>query len=254
MIDFHAHIDLYSDCQKVIAEITERKMFVLSVTTTPSAWQVTSDLANGSKRIRTALGLHPQIAHLRHSELSLFDELIDKTDYVGEIGLDGGPEFKKYWDIQVNCFKHILCTCSHKPGKVFSIHSRKAATHVLDILENTPHNGIPVLHWFSGTQRELQRAIAAGCWFSVGPAMLLSKKSIELVQHIPQCKIITETDGPFAQLNNKPAMPWDVSVAISQLSKIWNMPIREVESSITKNFKDLMAQRDRLKASTGKCL
>lgn len=247
MIDFHAHLDLYSDYQEVIAEITKRKLFVLSVTTTPSAWRTTSDLANGNRRIRTALGLHPQIAHLRYSELSLFDELVDQTDYVGEIGLDGGPEFKQYWDIQVNCFKHILQTCSQKPGKVFSIHSRKATTHVLDILENIPHNGIPVLHWFSGTQKELKRAIALGCWFSIGPAMLMSKKSIGLVQQMPRCRIITETDGPFVQLSDKPAMPWDVSIAIEQLSGIWNISNEEVESNIAKNLSHLVMQRDKLK-------
>src|SRR5437868_5038347 len=54
-----------------------------------------------SQRIRTALGLHPQLAHERKSELALFDALLPKTDYVGEIGLDGSPEYRPHWNDQV---------------------------------------------------------------------------------------------------------------------------------------------------------
>src|ERR1035437_8151628 len=60
----------------------------------PSAWQGTSALAAPTKRIRTALGLHPQLAHERMNELPLFDSYLPETRYVGEIGLDGAPEFR----------------------------------------------------------------------------------------------------------------------------------------------------------------
>ena len=62
MIDFHAHLDLYPSPHATARECIARNLYVLSVTTTPSAWAGTAALTKGAPRIRTALGLHPQIA------------------------------------------------------------------------------------------------------------------------------------------------------------------------------------------------
>ncbi|WP_342212785.1 TatD family hydrolase [Pukyongiella litopenaei] len=127
-------------------------------------------------RTQTALGLHPQLAHERKSELPLFDQLLPQTDYVGEIGLDGAPEFRKSWQDQCDVFEHILRSCENAGGRVMSIHSRRAASAVVERLEACPSAGTPVLHWFSGSQKELDRAVDCGCWFSVGPAMLAGER------------------------------------------------------------------------------
>ena len=108
MIDFHCHLDLYPDPVEMVREARSREMFVLSVTTTPAAFEGTSALASDAPRIRTALGLHPQLAHERKGELALFDELVSTTRYVGEVGLDGGPELKRYWRDQQFVFDRIL--------------------------------------------------------------------------------------------------------------------------------------------------
>ena len=91
MIDFHCHLDLYPDPHEITRECRKRGLDVLSVTTTPSAWGGTSALGGGT--IVTALGLHPQLAHQRKDDLSLFDRLLPGSEYVGEVGLDGAPEF-----------------------------------------------------------------------------------------------------------------------------------------------------------------
>ncbi|ORS97051.1 TatD family hydrolase, partial [Escherichia coli] len=107
-IDMHCHLDLYPRPDLVAEESKRRGTYILSVTTTPKAWHGTSLLAKESQRIRTALGLHPQIAHQRSHELDLFDSLLSETKYVREIGLDGGQGFKEHWDIQLKVFRHIL--------------------------------------------------------------------------------------------------------------------------------------------------
>ena len=78
------------------------------MTTTPKAWRGTSALAKGCGRIRTALGLHPQIAHERHGELALFEGLLPETRYVGEVGLDGTPEFRTHAAVQKRVFETVL--------------------------------------------------------------------------------------------------------------------------------------------------
>lgn len=176
MIDFHNHLDLYPNLNEVVTESRKRQIYLLSVTTTPSAFEGTRKLEGNNGRIRTALGLHPQLAHDRVSELVLFDELLFKTKYVGEVGLDGSREFKQHFSVQKVVFERILESCTRSGGKILSVHSRGATSEVLERLHKFSDSGKPVLHWFSGTKNQLQLAIDMGCWFSVGPAMLCSKK------------------------------------------------------------------------------
>lgn len=215
MIDFHCHIDLYPDPQQVVELIDKAGIYTLSVTTTPKAWTKTNLLSKGKPRIRTALGLHPQIAHERLNELALFDMLINETKYVGEVGLDGSSELMQHFPAQLQAFNHILRTSSNAGGKILSVHSRKAENQVLDSLSQFPGAGIPVLHWFSGTKQQLKRAIDLGCWFSVGPAMIKSKNGKSLVQLMPRDRILLESDGPFVNITNRPALPTDTELVLS---------------------------------------
>lgn len=219
-------------------------VYVLSVTTTPSAWKGTSALVQPGSRVRTALGLHPQLAHLRSSELKLFDEYLPQAKYVGEIGLDGGPEYKQHWQAQLAVFDHILGACRSVGGRILSIHSRRATSAVLDRLELFPGAGTPILHWFSGTKREFERAVALGCWFSVGPAMLMSEKARGLVCAMPRDRVLTETDGPFAQLDEESAKPWDVDRATVGLAEFWSLTCPEVDRLLQSNLRALVADRD----------
>lgn len=207
----------------VVSECVKRDLYVLSVTTTPSAWEGTSALASAAPRIRTGLGLHPQIAHERQFELSLFEKLVGRVRYVGEVGLDGSPELKSHWQTQVAVFDQILSLCEKVGGRVLSLHSRRAAKPVIDALERYPCAGVPILHWFSGSQRELARACELGCWFSVGPAMLRSEKGRTLAAKMPQDRILTESDGPFAQIDGRSIWPWEAGEAINQLATLWEI-------------------------------
>jgi len=243
MIDFHAHLDLYPDPHTVARECVARDLYVLSVTTTPSAWPGTAALTRGAPRIRTALGLHPQIAHERKGELPLFERLLPEVRYVGEIGLDGGPEYRRYWPDQEHVFSRVLSLCARAGGRIMTIHSRRAATQVLDALAMEPGAGIAILHWFSGTQRELARAVDLGCWFSVGPAMLAGDKGRALAAKMPRDRLLTETDGPFVQVDGRAVWPWDVDRAIEGLSKIWLEPVDTVQHHLYANLHSLTSHR-----------
>lgn len=241
MIDFHCHLDLYPNPQAVLDECVNRGLYVLSVTTTPSAWRGTAALAADNPRIRTALGLHPQLARERHNELALFDELLQDTKYIGEVGLDGAPEFRSHFQTQTAVFEHILAKCCSVGGRIISVHSRRATAAVLDYLEKYPDAGIPVLHWFSGSFRDLDRAIKLGCWFSSGPAMLASERGRALAARMPDDRVLTESDGPFARFDGAPVMPWQVETAVQTLCDIWSLPIKDVEQRIANNLRLLLS-------------
>jgi TatD DNase family protein len=239
MIDFHCHLDLYPDPLQVARECVDRGIYVLSVTTTPSAWSGTTALATNAPRIRTALGLHPQIAHERRHELPLFERFVADTQYVGEIGLDGSPEYRRHWGDQEWVFSRALDICQSVGGRVLSLHSRRAATAVLDAIESRPSAGTPILHWFSGTKSELDRANRLGCWFSVGPNMLRGKKGRDLVTRMPRDRVLTESDGPFAQIDGRSAWPWEAGIALVELGSIWNLSPAEVERQLLSNLETM---------------
>ncbi|QMT32842.1 TatD family hydrolase [Conchiformibius steedae DSM 2580] len=235
MMDMHCHLDLYTNPQYVAKRCKDENLYVLSVTTTPKAWYRTSLLAKDCPRIRTALGLHPQLAHERWQELELFDALLNQTRYVGEIGLDGGKEFKTHWRNQLKVFRHILRSSAKSGGKILSIHSRMSANAVLDELSQVNDN-LPILHWFSGTKQQIKRASEMGCYFSVGPAMLSSKQGYALVQLMPIEKILIETDGPFGSFKAQTLLPWNAHIAIAIWADMWGMNILEAENILRQNL------------------
>ena len=245
MIDLHCHLDLYPQPAAIVEECTRRNMYVLSVTTTPSAWKGTSALAAGSERIRTAIGLHPQLAQQRKGELAQFDELIHETRYVGEIGLDGTPECKPFWEDQMAVFEHVLQTCAGAGGRILTIHSRRAEKDVLVLLERNRTAGTPILHWFSGSLRSLEQAIRLDCWYSVGPAMLRTQRGRELVGLMPTDRVLTETDGPFAMFDDRAIRPWDVGDAVNRLAEIWRINAQNVEERLASNLRLLVQNEQR---------
>lgn len=239
MIDFHCHLDLYPDPALAAEDADRARIFVLSVTTTPKAWRKTAELARPYGRIRTALGLHPEIAHARIGELPLFEALAGETKYFGEIGLDGSPEYRDAQKQQVEAFETILQIASASGGRIMTIHSRNAASPVLQSLKRYPNAGVPVLHWFSGSASELGAAVRQGCWFSVGPAMLRSKKGRELTARMPRDLVLTETDGPFAKDKSRPLQPADAWAAVDELAVIWRTTSEAVQAQLASNLRRL---------------
>ncbi|MCR9215623.1 MAG: TatD family hydrolase [bacterium] len=241
MIDLHCHIDLYPDPQMVIRKCLSKSIFVLSVTTTPQAWPISSNIVSMHSKMPAALGLHPQLAGSRRSEVDLFDSLIGETSWLGEIGLDGAAEFSHTWQDQLFVFEHILKSASYDGGKIMSIHSRRAARDVLGVLRRFPDAGVPVLHWFSGTLAELQEAIDMGCWFSVGSPMMHSKSGRALIARIPKTRLLTESDGPFVQHSGGPAYPWQVIETSAELSRVWGVDPKVVSAQLEDNLACLLS-------------
>lgn len=241
-MDLHSHLDLYPDALEMLDEVNRRNTFTLVVTTSPRAWIGTTKMFRNYPNIHVALGLHPEIAERKAAEQSLLLSLVDKASYIGEIGLDGSPRFRHSLPLQESIFASVVAQCQTSGGKVMSIHSRGAAGRVLDVLECYPGAGKPILHWFSGTTSELQRAIALGCWFSVGPVMLESAKGRNLLQLMPIERVLPETDGPFAQIDGSPLLPWDAVSIDTHVATSWRMTPSEVRVQWTANLGNLIAR------------
>lgn len=236
MIDMHSHIDLYPDPISVAQRANRYNSFTLAVTTSPRAWQATSRVLAPYKNITVALGMHPEIVPQKTGELDLFLNLIPNVKILGEIGLDGSLRNKTHIQLQKKIFEAILIEADKCGGKILSIHSRGAAEMVLQNLTKHSKNSFAILHWFSGTSEELKKAISLRCFFSMGPAVLLSRHGRELIAQIPLDRILPESDGPFAQINGESIFPWESNQIYHALAALHKISEEQISFQISQNL------------------
>jgi len=243
LVDFHCHLDLYPNHAGLVAECEQQEIFTLAVTTTPRAWPRNHELASSTKYVRAALGLHPQLVKDRAKEIELWREYVPRARYVGEVGLDAGPRFYASFDMQTRIFETILRDCADRGEKILTIHSVRAVRAVLDMIEAflPLSRGATVLHWFTGSRSEAQRAVSLGCYFSINREMLRNEKHKAMVASLPLDRLLTETDGPFVKINGRDARPMDISQTIEALARVRSMPTHELAETIGVNLKRLVA-------------
>jgi TatD DNase family protein len=197
----------------------------------------------GTRHIRAALGLHPQLVAERESELHLFERLLGDARYVGEVGLDAGPRFYKSFKAQERVFERILQACAEQGNKILTVHSVRAVSKVLDHLEQKlpPDRGRVVLHWFTGTAAEARRAAEMGCYFSINAEMLRSPQHFPMVKNLPADRILTETDGPFIEADGHPMRPSDIVKTVAELAIIRGLPREDLARQILANLSALVS-------------
>lgn len=235
MIDFHCHLDLYEDAVKLLPIVAAKNIFTLVNTTSPRAWQKTSLVFSNYSNIKVALGLHPEIVDKKAQERELMMSSIAKAQFIGEVGIDGSNKYKATISLQESIFNEILVEAERQNGKIISIHSRYAVSKVLDAIERKCNRNTIVLHWFTGDKYEARRAVSLGCWFSVGPAML-NRNNEMLLYELPIDRILPETDGPFATINNRTLMPWEsINIGLT-LAPLWKVSYDDFCNQMKRNL------------------
>ena len=243
MIDFHCHLDLYPDARKLLTKVAARNHFTLVVTTSPRAWQATSRVFAGHENIKVALGMHPEIVEEKASEHALLISCIAEADFIGEVGIDGSTQHRRTAVLQESILKDVLTESERCGGRILSIHSRNAASRVLDLVEKNCEHNVPVLHWFSGSVHETRRAVAMGCWFSVGPGMIRGAKGRRILRELPMDRVLPETDGPFVRNGSVPFMPWDAMTIVGTIASIWNTTHERARNQLKSNLVVLLGAR-----------
>jgi TatD DNase family protein len=241
-VDFHCHLDLYPDLKAAITRAEAAGIYTLTVTTTPKAWPLNLELTRNTRHVRAALGLHPQLAAERASELPLWERHLPEARYVGEVGLDAGPRFYQSLDVQKRVFRAVLERCAEVGGKILTVHSVRSTAAVLEMIEaHLPRDrGAVVLHWFTGSRSEARRAAALGCYFSVNAAMTRSDRGRALVADLPLDRLLTETDGPFTQTSGRATEPADVDTAVDAIARARTTSVETIASAIGANLRVLL--------------
>ena len=231
MIDVHCHFDLAENPIKYISDNEKMKTITIGMTNLPSHFKLGIQHVYEYKYIRLALGLHPLRASDHKKEYPTFKQYVDKTSYIGEVGLDFSPEGFSTKEIQINSFEFVLDNIIGKK-KIVSLHSKRAEKEVLELICSKKIENA-IFHWYSGSLNILDKIINCGYFLSINSAMIKSENGRKIISNIPRELILTETDYPFIEKS-------DINLILEYLSNLWRLSQIEVEKIIDDNLKQLL--------------
>lgn len=238
LVDSHCHFDMFENPLQIVKDCERQKIITIGMTNLPSHFEMGYLHIKSFKYVRLALGLHPLMAQKHRGELLKFKKNIDKTSYIGEIGLDFSKEGISTKEIQINSFEFILDEIKSK-NKIVSIHSRRAEKEVLGLLRKYRIENA-IFHWYSGGLTVLRQILDSGYYFSINPLMIKSESGQKIISEIPLDKILTETDSPYTSLANRITKPEDVKCVIRYIAQIYKKSDAEIEHLIYGNFRRLI--------------
>lgn len=251
LYDMHCHMGFAPEPVAVAKAGAKAGIGALSCTVEPAEYERLLPVLAAAPNVALGLGAHPwwvADGRVGAAELNRFCELARTTRFIGEIGLDfAGPrDTEKSRARQMAAFSRILAACDAETmPKLISVHAVNAAAMALDLLERagTLARHRVILHWFSGTSDDLHRAVDLGCFFSVGPRMLASRRGREYARQIPLEQLLLETDMPSREGDGLPAEVWEAELgnALSGIAQLKGMERETLAQRITSTSRELLA-------------
>lgn len=210
--DTHVHLGFFRDPLAAAQELSAAGVGTLCATVEPAEYERLAAAGVGEAQgVWLGAGLHPwwvADGTCAAPEIERAAELAAQTHLVSEIGLDFAAGREEAGEAQIAAFERILEACANG-GHILSIHAVNAAGEVLRLLSahNMLANNTVIFHWFSGSSYELMLARKAGCYFSVGPRMLETKRGRAYAQQIEVDHLLLESDLPANEQDGKIIKP-----------------------------------------------
>jgi TatD DNase family protein len=146
------------------------------------------------------MGLHPTSVREDYlSQLDKIENLLTKHKFIaiGEIGID------LYWDKtflkeQLAAFRRQIAFAIDKELPV-AIHSRDSFPEVFSVLDEFEGKGLKgVLHAFTGSTRDAEKAIGMGFKLGIGGIVTFKNSGLDkIVRETGAENLILETDSPY---------------------------------------------------------
>lgn len=173
---------------------------VVNVFSSPTPEEYSTALALAAEHPSMHLNFGLQPTHATPETFKVFETALGhargKVCAVGEVGLD------YYWekDPAVHKTQEVIFVrtveVANQEGLPLVIHSRKAESACLDVLEN--HAEVPVLlHGFEGKAEEVKRAVDLGYYVTIPTSVVNRRKYRQVAKRFPLERIMLETDSPF---------------------------------------------------------
>lgn len=138
-----------------------------------------------------SVGIHPNDSKLYVDEIEdVYSKIVKEAHLIGEVGMDA------LWcdvsfDIQEKVFTKSL-DMANEYNKAVILHTKDMEKRILYIIED--YNMDFVVHWYS-CKDYVHEYINKGCYFTIGPAILVDENVMYLAKHVPMDRLLLETDG-----------------------------------------------------------
>lgn len=251
LVDSHCHIDdekFAADRDEVVERALAagvEQMVVIGTGEGPPDLEAGIRIAEDYGAVLATVGVHPEYA--ARVTPGLFDLISDLLNHakviaIGEIGLD------YHWDpstrdVQQEVFIEQMRIARAKK-KPIVIHTRDAWDDTFALLgEHWQPAGLPcVLHCFTGTPEQAQRALDMGFYLSFG-GIVTYPKALEVqasAKLVPLDRMLVETDAPYLApvphrgKRNEPAFAAHTAAKIAELR---GQPVELIEEATTNTFR-----------------
>jgi len=160
-----------------------------------------------NKNLYYSVGFHPhnakdfKIEFLKDMSIYLDDP---KAICLGEMGLDFNRNFSSKEE-QILCFESQL-SLANSINKPLFLHQRDAHEEFLSILDNYKFNQKLIVHCFTGNLSELEDYLKRDFYIGITGWVCDLKRGLDLrecINHIPQDKLLIETDSPYLSPRKK---------------------------------------------------
>ena len=79
--------------------------------------------------------------------------------------------------------------------------------------------------------------MALGCYFSINAEMMHSGRGRALVAELPMDRLLTETDGPFTQVDGRfSTEPTDAPKTIDVIARVRNLAADAIDKAVRANL------------------
>ena len=201
-----------------------------------------------NKNLYYSVGFHPhnakdfKIEFLKDMSIYLEDP---KAICLGEMGLDFNRNFSSKEE-QILCFESQL-SLANSINKPLFLHQRDAHEEFLSILDNFKFNQKLIVHCFTGNLSELEDYLKRDFYIGITGWVCDLKRGLDLrecINHIPQDKLLIETDSPYLSprkkiRRNEPKFLIDVAEEVARLRKQTKESIVESSYENSLNFFNL---------------
>ena len=249
IVDSHCHLDssnLYNQLDDVVKRAQHNQIkYLLTICTTLESFEKIKMIIKKYKNIYGTFGIHP---HESEKELSPENpkklEILSnhpKVIGLGETGLDFYYNNSDK-ESQIRSFKHHI-KVAKKTGLPIIVHSRSADKETADLLIEASNDERirGLIHCFSASKELAESAIEIGFYISISGIVTFKDADAlrEVVQNIPNDRLLVETDAPYLAPNpmrGKKNEPSFITHTVDKIAALKGISSKEVAQITTNNF------------------
>lgn len=249
IIDTHCHLNIepYIKNLDEYREILNSNKIILNVVGTNINDSLEAiALANKYGNIFATVGIHPnEVKNHNESDFHKLEDMViknrNKIIAIGETGFD---YYYENYDKKLQLkFLESHFNLALKYDLVLVLHIRDAHDDAIKFLKSKDRLPRTIIHCFTGTYENMKEYTNLGCYISFSGIITFKNCGVlkEVVRHVPNHLILSETDSPFltpVPYRGKTNNPLYVKYVNEEIARLKEINLYELNNLLLENAKN----------------